>query len=69
MKPIKITSGYVVTLSNESFMKVNEIRYGDDIKNYYCTNTQVADTHYDMMVMSNFMSFIFKVKVKMIVCF
>jgi len=24
-RPIKITSGYIVTLSNESFMKVNEI--------------------------------------------
>lgn len=24
-RPIKITSGYIVTLSNESFMKVNEM--------------------------------------------
>ncbi|KYN32658.1 Putative odorant receptor 92a [Trachymyrmex septentrionalis] len=41
MRPIKITSGYVLTLSNESFMKVNEMRYGD-IKKYHCTNTQVV---------------------------
>jgi len=32
-RPIKITSGYIVTLSNESFMKVNGIINCNDIDN------------------------------------